>query len=483
MAIERPNKNPYSAFNFIVEIDGAQIAAFQEVSGLDSENTPIEYREGADAMNTVRKLPGIEKYPNLTLKRGITGSPALWDWRKEVRDGGTAFPPIRNVDDQAAEREARARSCKWTLTNAWCTKLTGPVAERQGQRDRDRDDGARLRPARHRVAPMARTLPRSRASISSRRPRAPEPPRVRTDVAGFIGFEPRVRRGRRLRCRRPAAPGIRSAVDVPVPARGRRTRGRWSPPTAGLRAVRERRRPIPVAAGQSHASYGARRRAARAGPSSWCRCRGAGGDAGGRAARPTDAAVDRPCRALAVAPVRHVGWPTSSSAARPEALWLTIRPRCDRPRCDDWRDFVLAFGRPPTTARCSARRCALLRQRRPALLGRDRAPARVRRRRASSSGARATGRRRGSSEAEATGLERLLLLDEVTVCRRPRSLRRRATPLPPQRPGPAAASARPASVPCSTLAPPGGAATADRRAPALDPVFDSAAAARAARCS
>ena len=83
MATERPNRNPYSAFNFIVEIDGQQMAAFQEVSGLDSENTPIEYREGADAMNTVRKLPGIEKYPNLTLKRGITGSLALWDWRKK----------------------------------------------------------------------------------------------------------------------------------------------------------------------------------------------------------------------------------------------------------------------------------------------------------------------------------------------------------------------------------------------------------------
>src|SRR5205085_11102003 len=93
MAIERVNKNPYSAFNFIVEINGAQIAAFQEVSGLDSENTPIEYREGSDAMNTVRKLPGIEKYPNLTLKRGVTGGLALWNWRKEVRDGGTAFPP------------------------------------------------------------------------------------------------------------------------------------------------------------------------------------------------------------------------------------------------------------------------------------------------------------------------------------------------------------------------------------------------------
>lgn len=125
MAIERENKNPYSAFNFIVEINGNQIAAFQEVSGLDSENTPIEYREGADALNTVRKLPGIEKYPNLTLKRGITGSLALWDWRKEVRDGSTAFPPTRDVVIQL-QNEKHENVFKWKLTNAWCTKLTGP---------------------------------------------------------------------------------------------------------------------------------------------------------------------------------------------------------------------------------------------------------------------------------------------------------------------------------------------------------------------
>lgn len=131
MATERPNKNPYSAFNFIVEIDGAQIAGFQEVSGLDSENTPIEYREGSDAMNTVRKLPGIEKYPNLTLKRGITGGMALWNWRKEVRDGGTAFPPTRNVV-VTLQNEQHEAVLKWTLTNAWCSKLTGPSLNAKG---------------------------------------------------------------------------------------------------------------------------------------------------------------------------------------------------------------------------------------------------------------------------------------------------------------------------------------------------------------
>lgn len=129
MATPRPN--PYSAFNFIVEINGQQIAAFQEVSGLDSENTPIEYREGADAMNTVRKLVGYEKYPNVTLKRGITGSTVLWDWRKEVRDGGTAFPPTRDVTIKLLD-EKHQPVLKWKLTNAWCCKLSGPSLNGKG---------------------------------------------------------------------------------------------------------------------------------------------------------------------------------------------------------------------------------------------------------------------------------------------------------------------------------------------------------------
>jgi phage tail-like protein len=133
MAIERPNKNPYSAFNFLVEIDGVQIAAFQEVTGLDSENTPIEYREGADPINTVRKLVGIEKYPNVTCKRGITGSTDLWNWRKEVRDGGTAFPPTRSVVIKLQdEQHSLTPVYQWTLTNAWCCKLTGPSLNAKG---------------------------------------------------------------------------------------------------------------------------------------------------------------------------------------------------------------------------------------------------------------------------------------------------------------------------------------------------------------
>src|SRR5688500_11572628 len=95
MAEERTN--PYSNFNFVVFVGTEQLGAFSEVSGLDSENTPIEYREGADATSSVRKLPGIEKYTNVTLKRGITGNMALWNWRKDVRDSTSTAPLKRDV--------------------------------------------------------------------------------------------------------------------------------------------------------------------------------------------------------------------------------------------------------------------------------------------------------------------------------------------------------------------------------------------------
>jgi phage tail-like protein len=134
MANSRPNGNPYSNFNFVVEINNAEIAAFSEVTGLDSENTPIEYREGADATSAPRQLAGMEKYSPVQLKKGITGSTVLWDWRKEVRDGGTTFPASRNVTikllDEKHDRSKPAMT--WTLTNAWPSKLTGPSLSAKG---------------------------------------------------------------------------------------------------------------------------------------------------------------------------------------------------------------------------------------------------------------------------------------------------------------------------------------------------------------
>lgn len=132
MATQRDN--PYSNFNFVVLLDGTEVAAFSEVSGIDSENTPIEYREGADATNGMRKLPGVEKYANVMLKRGIAGSLVLWAWRKEVRDSTSTVPPRKEVTilllNEKGDRNSPAMTFR--LRNAWPTKITGPSLTAKG---------------------------------------------------------------------------------------------------------------------------------------------------------------------------------------------------------------------------------------------------------------------------------------------------------------------------------------------------------------
>ena len=66
----RRDTDPYASYNFRLEIDGINVAGFSECSGLNAETTPIEYREGHEAL-TARKLPGLIKYGNVTLKRGV----------------------------------------------------------------------------------------------------------------------------------------------------------------------------------------------------------------------------------------------------------------------------------------------------------------------------------------------------------------------------------------------------------------------------
>src|SRR4051794_33490983 len=80
-----PDSGPYGNFNFLVEIDGVTIAGFAECSGLSSTVDVIEYREGGDPR--VRKLPGLHKLGDITLRRGVTQSRELQDWHSSVVDG------------------------------------------------------------------------------------------------------------------------------------------------------------------------------------------------------------------------------------------------------------------------------------------------------------------------------------------------------------------------------------------------------------
>lgn len=114
--------DPFSAFNFLVEIEGVTIAGFSEASGLSSETDPIEYRTGAEDI-TVRKLPGLKKFANIVLKRGYTNSKELWDWRKRVTDGKTQ----RQSGSVVLLNEARQEALRWNFREGWPRKLDAPT--------------------------------------------------------------------------------------------------------------------------------------------------------------------------------------------------------------------------------------------------------------------------------------------------------------------------------------------------------------------
>jgi phage tail-like protein len=119
--------DPYKVFKFRVEIDGLTAAAFSEVSGLESETTVVEYRTGAEP-NTVRKLPGLTKYPNLVLKRGITQDAELWNWRKRVIDGNVD----RHNGSIVLQDDSGQDQVRWNFRNGWPCKLQGPHLNAHG---------------------------------------------------------------------------------------------------------------------------------------------------------------------------------------------------------------------------------------------------------------------------------------------------------------------------------------------------------------
>ncbi len=114
-------KEPLTKFNFRVEIDGIAIAAFAEVSGLESETAVVEYRTGDSS--ATRKLPGLTKYANIVLKRGMTLDLALWQWRKSVVDGRVE----RRNGSIVVSDEAGKDMLRINFFQGWPCKWEGPA--------------------------------------------------------------------------------------------------------------------------------------------------------------------------------------------------------------------------------------------------------------------------------------------------------------------------------------------------------------------
>jgi phage tail-like protein len=113
--------DPFASFNFKLEIEGITVAGFSEVTGINQESNVIDYREGQEPI-TPRKLPGLNKFGNITLKRGISPDLSVYNWRKTVTDGDIE----RRNASIVLHNEKHEEVVRWNLVNAWPSKYVGP---------------------------------------------------------------------------------------------------------------------------------------------------------------------------------------------------------------------------------------------------------------------------------------------------------------------------------------------------------------------
>lgn len=118
-------QDPLISSWFGVDFGSGIVGAFRECTGIGSENEIVEYKaSGPRGEYVIKKVPGRMKWNNITLKRGITDTMDMWEWRKLVEEG--------KIDDARKNGSIKMFSqdgtemARWNFVHAWPSKLTGP---------------------------------------------------------------------------------------------------------------------------------------------------------------------------------------------------------------------------------------------------------------------------------------------------------------------------------------------------------------------
>jgi phage tail-like protein len=120
--------DPYHGFNFLVDLQTGETssvkAGFQEVTGLNVEVTSAEYRNGNEPLNHPRKINGVYKVGDVTLKRGLIGSLDLFQWIDQTRKGDPAA--MKNIAISLQDEAHNGPVMTWRLTRARPIRYSGP---------------------------------------------------------------------------------------------------------------------------------------------------------------------------------------------------------------------------------------------------------------------------------------------------------------------------------------------------------------------
>jgi len=120
---------PMPKFRFEADFGtGLARVAFQEVSGMDVKNQ-VQYRKSNSPGFSTQKTPGIAKYGNITLKRGIfVNDNTFWNWHQQiVMNTITRRTVLIKLLDESGKP-----TMQWTLFNAWPTKITSTDLKSDG---------------------------------------------------------------------------------------------------------------------------------------------------------------------------------------------------------------------------------------------------------------------------------------------------------------------------------------------------------------
>lgn len=113
---------PLPVFHFQVDWGGTKLG-FSEVTGLNIEVQVIEYRDGLSPDYSTVKMPGMVKFGNITLKRGvIEGDNEFYEWLNEIKlnkiERRDIIISLLNEDHEPV--------MNWKVRGAWPTKITSP---------------------------------------------------------------------------------------------------------------------------------------------------------------------------------------------------------------------------------------------------------------------------------------------------------------------------------------------------------------------
>ena len=114
--------DPLRNFRYRLEIDNITQAGFSEVAIAETTIDAVDYREGNEAPH-VRKLSGLTKYGNITLKWGLTiggSSLELFRWHQDVSAG--QIKERRRKVVIVVQDEAGGDAARFVVTDAWPIK-------------------------------------------------------------------------------------------------------------------------------------------------------------------------------------------------------------------------------------------------------------------------------------------------------------------------------------------------------------------------